>query len=72
MKEIKGALTLRNPYHAKALLTPKVQFALTGVSAPYPALARHTLSALAWLEEVGFSTVQMHMYMHMHGTLTSL
>ncbi len=39
------------------------------VSAPFCTQAQHTLSALAQLEEVDFSTVRMHLhkYKHKHG-----
>ncbi len=45
---------------------------LTNVSTAFHTQARHALLALARLEEVGFSTVQMHMHKHKHGAPTSL
>ncbi len=65
--ESEGAFTLGNQYRAGVRLTPKVQFVCL-----YCAQAWRALSALAWLEEVGFSAVRMHMHEHRHGAPTSL
>ncbi len=54
-----------------SMFDPQSPVCLTSASIPFRAQTWHALSALARLEEVGFSTVRMHVHEHRHGAPAS-
>ncbi len=53
------------------MVDPQRPACLSSVRAPYPGQARHALSGLARLEEVGSGAVWMHVHEHRHAVTVS-